>query len=235
MINDTSLPLVFVGTSAILHWQVAICQSVNIQVAGVIDDDYHGQGQFQGLPIIAKESDLYAGSGLEQYQFACGVNWQPDNKLQPAHTRNRLKRKRMIDQLDQSGLNIASVVASSALVNHYNVKIGHGVFIDHHAHIYPSTTVGNWTNIWSYAGVPPECVIGRNCVIQRWAFMWDGTTIEDDCYIGMASRIMRDNLVIKQGTHIHPNMTLMRSTSPDEEISLAGKDLRRVYNNPTEA
>jgi len=235
MLNDTSRPLVFVGTSAVIHWQVAVCQSVGITVAGVIDDDYHGQGHFQDLPVLAKESDLHVGSGLDQYQFLCGTNWQPDNQLDLSTTRNRSKRHRIIQQLDNSGLTLGSVAASSALINHHNVQIGHGVFIDHHAHVHPNTKIGDWTNIWSYAGVPPGCVIGRNCVIQRWAFMWDDTTIEDDCYVGMGSKIMRDGVTIATGTHIHPGMTLLRGTKPNEEISLAGKDLRRVYYQPTEA
>lgn len=235
MLNDTSRPVIFVGTSAIIHWQVSVCQSVGLTVAGVIDDDYHGQGHFQDLPILAKESDLHAGSGLDQYQFVCAVNWQPDNSKDPSTTRNRQKRLRMIDQLDRSGLIIGSVAASSALVNDYNVQIGHGVFIDHHAHIYPNTRIGNWTNIWSYAGIPPGVKIGRNCVIQRHAYLWDDIVVEDDCYIGIGSQVCRDGVVIATGTHIHPCMTLLRGTKPNEEISLAGKDLRRVYYQPTEA
>ena len=36
-------------------------------------------------------------------------------------------------------------------------------------------------------------------------------------------------MTIKQGTFIHPNIMLLRGTEQDEEISLVGKDLRKVY------
>jgi UDP-3-O-[3-hydroxymyristoyl] glucosamine N-acyltransferase len=72
--------------------------------------------------------------------------------------------------------------------------------------------------------------IGKNSVIQRQSGIKDDNIIEPEVYIGLHSQIFGDHLTIAQGTVIHPCMAIRRSTVPDEVVSLAGKDLRKIYH-----
>ena len=233
MINDISKPLVFVGTNNVLWLTLGTCKQIGYTVAGVIDDDYHGQGHFQDIPIIAKEQDLISNQEfLSQYQFICTTNWQPPELKYPQHVRNKQKRERLIGLLEQSGLDIASIIHPSCQFGNYSNSIGKGVIIEAGSLIAPFVTVGDWTTILQWVGIGDGTSIGRNCVLQRGANACGDVTIEDNCYISMSVKLFRDGTVVRKGTFIHPGLTVMRDTQPDEVISLAGKDLRRVYLNP---
>jgi hypothetical protein len=41
--------------------------------------------------------------------------------------------------------------------------------------------------------------------------------------------VSRSKVTISAGTFIHPSLTMLRGTSTNEEVSIAGKDLRKVY------
>ena len=85
--------------------------------------------------------------------------------------------------------------------------------------------------MYNYAGVGHHCIIGKNCILQGKSGLTSQVTIEDDCYIGMCSEVLRSGAIIRQGTVIHPSLVLHRNTEENEVVSLAGKDLRRIYNN----
>jgi carbonic anhydrase/acetyltransferase-like protein (isoleucine patch superfamily) len=230
-VNNTSKPLVFVGTNNVLHLTVATCKQIGYTIAGVIDDDYHGQGHFQDIPVIAKEQDLIDHiAELSQYQFICTTNWQPPEVKYPQHIRNKKKRERFIALLEQSGLDIASVIHPTCQYGNYHNTIGKGVIIEAGSLIAPYVTIDDWSTILQWVGIGDGTSIGKNCVLQRGSVACGDITIEDNCYIGMSAKLFRDGTVVGQGTFIHPGLSVMRDTQPNEVISLAGKDLRRVYS-----
>jgi len=233
MINDTSKPLVFLGTNVAMWNLVDAARQLGITVAGVIDDDYHGAGQFQTLPVLASESAL-EDAFWKDYQFFCATSWQPDELHGPWHTRNRSKRHLYIHQLDQLDLDVATLVHPSSTVVSYNVKLGKGVYVDHSAYVGSNTTIGDYTMLWYGAGIAHDNTIGRNCVIQRYSFISGGVQLQDNVYMGLNSSVVRDDVVVSTGTFIHPGLSLMRGTQPGEVVSLVGKDLRKVYYRPTE-
>lgn len=230
-VNNISKPIVFVGTNNVLHLTLGTCKEIGYTVAGVIDDDYHGQGHFQDIPIIATEQQLIDNKDhLSQYQFICTTNWQPPEVKYPQHVRNKQKRQRLIALLEQSGLDIASIMHPTCQYGNYNNSIGKGVIIEAGTLIAPYATIGDWSTILQWVGIGDGVVIGRNCVLQRGAVACGDVVIQDECYISMFVKLFRDGSLIQTGTFIHPGLTVMRDTQPNEIVSLAGKDLRRVYS-----
>ncbi len=234
MINNTSKPLVFLGTAASIWYLVDAASMLGIHVAGVIDDDYHGQGNFESLPVLAPELQL-SDPAWKDYQFFCATAWQPDDKLGPWHARNRAKRMSYIDRMDQLKLDVATLIHPTAAVSSRNVHLGQGVFIDHHTYIGSNTVIGDYTNVYFSASAGHNNVLGRNCVMQRYCVITGGVKLGNNVYMGMKSAVVRDDVIISDGTFIHPGLTLLRGTEENEVVSLAGKDLRKVYFEPTES
>ena len=122
MINDISQPLIFLGTNSNIFKIYELAENIGYTVAGIIDDDYHGQGKFKDLPIIAKEQNI--ADLKDQYQFFCVTNWMPTNDS--VTSRNRQKRRDYIDLLDRLELDVATLVSPLARVSKYS-KLGKGV------------------------------------------------------------------------------------------------------------
>ena len=228
-------PLIFLGSNYNLHWFVESAESAGFQVAGMIDDDYHNQGHFQDIPIVAREHELVDNPGYwNQYQFFCATNWQPAEVQDQYQERNQSKRGRLIDLMEQQKFDVATIVSPRAEVCSYNVKLGRGVFIDSFCYVASNVTIGDYTMIYGFSVVADLCQIGRNCVLQRRTLLTGGVVLEDEVYMAVGSMVNKNYVTIANGTFIQQGLMVLRNTKLNETVSLAGKDLRRVYNNPME-
>jgi UDP-3-O-[3-hydroxymyristoyl] glucosamine N-acyltransferase len=231
MINNTSKPLIFLGSSYNIHWLVDVAERIGFTIAGIIDDDYHGQGQFQDIPVIARQQELFDKPDyFQQFQFFCATNWQPSDLVDVNQKRNTEKRNQIINVLDQLNLDVATIISSSAEVSKYKTSIGKGTFIDSFCLVSPYVTIGNYTNLYSHSNVGDHVTIGNNCMIQRNTQIIGDVTLGNDVYMGFYSLAGRRHMNIADGTFVHPSITVLRDTKPNEIISLAGKDLRKIYN-----
>ena len=231
MINNTSRPLIFLGSNYNIHWLVDVATRIGYDIAGIIDDDYHGQGQFQDIPIIAKQQDLIDNTdNYKQFQFFCATNWQPADLVDVHQKRNAEKRFKLIDLMDNLGLDVATIISTSAEVSSYKTTVGKGTFIDSFCLVSPYVTIGNYTNLYSHANVGDHVAIGDNCMIQRNTQIIGGVSLGNRVYMGFYSLAGKKDILLADDTFVHPSMTVMRSTKPNEVISLVGKDLRKIYN-----
>jgi acetyltransferase-like isoleucine patch superfamily enzyme len=200
-------------------------------VHGIIDDDYAGAGVYKGIPVIGAESLLAQDPLLQpDFQFICATNWVADDY--PVAERNRIKRQRQIQLIEELGLRTATLVAPLATVSAY-ARLGMGVIVWDHATLEPEVTVGNHSQIYDYAVIGHETTIGSNVVIQRYCLVTSLVTIEDQVYLGLRSAVARSDVCICKGTFLHPEIMLLRSTHAEEVVGLAGKDLRKVYHRPS--
>jgi hypothetical protein len=230
MINDTTKPLIFLGTNSNILKFHELATSVGYTVAGIIDDDYYGQGPFHGIPVIGREQDLidHRDRYGNQFQFLCTTNWVPDNYEIAA--RNRLKRRRQLYMLDALKFDVATIVGNQAMVSEH-AKLSPGVVVDDFAMVEPYVEIDSHTLVYAYAVIGHESRIGRNTVIQRYCLVTSLVTLEDDVYMGLRSSVVRSNVTLGRGTFLHPNLMLLRNTNAGETISLAGRDLRKVYQS----
>ena len=77
-------------------------------------------------------------------------------------------------------------------------------------------------------------MVGDHCVLQRHVQLAGGVTLGNTVYMGFYSLVSRHDTNIADDTFVHPSMTVMRDTVPGEVISLAGRDLRKIYNRVVE-
>jgi acetyltransferase-like isoleucine patch superfamily enzyme len=229
MINDITKPLVLVGSNSCIYKFTEIFDDVGYNIAGMIDDDYYGQGSFMDIPIIASELELRENINefKQKYQFICVINWMPQHD--DITIRNKEKRIRITNMLDELGVDVATVISPKSTVSP-RAKIGKGVIVDSFAMIEPNVVVGDYTTVYAFTLLGHDCTIGKSCVIGRMASVISHVTVEDMCYFGHFSRANKPETTIGAGTWLYPNILLHRGTQPYEEISITGKDLRRVYS-----
>jgi hypothetical protein len=225
-------PLLLLGTNTNIHYFCDVARATGYEIAGIVDDDFHGQGQYQNIPIVAREQDLIDNpTHWNQYQYFCTTNWQPPAFNEPSQTRNRKKRSKLIDLCKQQNFDVATVIGKFAQVCTYNVKIGQGVFVDNFCKIASNTSIGDYTSVYAGSVIADHCVIGDNCVLQHHSVVTGNTTMKNDIYLGIGSMIAKSYLTIENQTVVQPGLMVMRDTEPGEIVSLVGKDLRKIYLN----
>ena len=224
MINDTSIPLVLIGTNSNIFKIHELAETIGYNIVGIIDDDYHGQGNFRGIPIIAKEEEI--ASLKDTHQFFCVTNWLPYKD--EVSVRNRLKRSRYLELMDQLDLNVATIVSPQARVSKHST-LGKGVYVEDFSVVEPDVTVSDYVSLHVFSYVGHATTIGRNSVLQRFVLVTSYMTIENDVYFGLCSKACRNNTIVRENTFLHSSLMLLRDTEPDEVIGLVGKDLRRIY------
>ena len=219
MYNDTSLPLIFLGSNSNIYKLKELAESVGIQVLGIIDNDYHGQGYYKHIPVIGTEEDLQS---YKDCQFICATNWTPD----AASTRNKIKRARQLGLLQDLQLPLATLVSPLSSVSKHS-KIAPGTAVYGYATIEPEVVVGAHSLIYDYVIVGHESNIAHNVVLQRQVLITSLVTVEQDVYFGLCSKAGRSLTTVAASTFVHPNVMLLRSTTPNEIISLAS---RKTYS-----
>lgn len=226
-------PLIFLGSNVAMAVFGEVCKEIGINVVGIIDKDYYGNTEeIGGIPVIDSEDafddPVMAKEYRDNYDFFCAVNWMP--MTDPVTVRNREKRTRLLNLIDQHDLGCATIIDPRAKVSP-TAKIGRGVYIDAWCLVDPGVSIGDFTHMWSYASVGFGCHVGRNCVIQRSCNMTH-VTLEDEVYLAPNVSLFKLGAVIGHNTFIQECIYLRRGTVPNEIISINGSNTRRVYTNP---
>lgn len=225
-INDSSKPLILLGTSANITKVLDICTSANITVAGIIDDDYFGNTEiFEGIPVIDKTSNLYRYKS--NYNFFCAINWSPISDT--ISVRNKQKRLDYLNLIESNKLECISLVDQFSRIAS-TATIGHGVFIDAFVLIEPKAVVGDFTSIYAFTGIGHHTVIERNCVFQRHCSIAGSCVFEENTFVSVAVKALKEGAIFGKGTFIHESMYIRRGTIPNEVVSIRGNNLSRVYD-----
>lgn len=213
--NDSSLPLVLLGSNSNILKLVELAESCGVTVEGIIDDDYHGQGQYKGIPVIGQEQDIL---NFADRQFLCATNWTPD----PGSARNREKRIRHLTLINQHRLTLATLVSPLAAVSRFSTIMS-GTIVYPFASVEPEVVVGQHSILYDYSIVGHESRVGNNVVLQRHTLVTSLVTVENNVYMGLCSRACRSYTTISNGTFVHPNIMILRGTELNEVVSLAGR------------
>ena len=232
MTNDTTRPLVFIGSNSNIFKFQELVEDCGYNLVGIVDDDYYDQKQYLGIPVIAREADLVEErEHWKHYQFVCMTNWYPDQH-DPIVQRNRDKRTRQIQLLEQQQFTLATIISPRAQVSR-RAKVGGGSIIDSFSVLDPGAEVGKHTLIYDHVILGPSSRVGNDCVLQRYAGVAGETTVGDGSYLSMNSGVLRVEVEVGAGTFIHPGIFILRGTEPNEVVSLAGRNLRKVYPSTT--
>lgn len=232
LINSNTRPVIFIGSSYSMLELVEVCEYFNIKVHGIIDQDYYGNTQaLDGIPVIDAESAFddpeRAQYYRENFNFFCATNWTPIKN--PVHTRNREKRMRQIDLIDQHELSTISLIHHKADVSKYST-VGKGVYIDAFASIEPGVTIEDFVNIYSHCIVGHHATLKRNSVFQRRTSLASGCTYGRNVYFGLLAVHFKTDVTVADGTFIQQGVCFARATVENEVVEFNGGNTRRVYN-----
>lgn len=236
MINDNSKPLVLIGSNASLWLLKDMCEQHGIQIHGIIDDNYFGNtDSLEGIPVIDTECALEADpSKLEHYKqnynFFLATNYVPSTTpaLKTQLENNTEKLRRLRNFIDRFDLPCISLVDQSARV-HPSCVIGKNVIVDAMCYFCANNHIEDYCSFFAGTMIGYHNVIQRGTVFQRRSGTMHYNTFGRDVYVGLHSQISGERLTIADGTIIHPCLCVRRSTKEGETISLAGRDLRKIY------
>lgn len=234
-INDSSKPLIFLGSNSIMYKFTEVCDIVGIKVAGLIDSDYHSNTEhICEVPVVDTERCFEDPAKLEHYRnnfnFFCAVNWLPEKT--PVMERNKSKRLMLLELIQRYNLPCISIVDPDARISRRS-KIGYGCFVDAHVMIEPRTTVGNFTNIYYNTILGHDNTVGDNCVFQRQVILTGGNAVGNNCYFAPAVKFMKFGAAAGNNTFIQEGIYLRRGTVENEVVSEHGGNQSRVKSYPT--
>lgn len=229
-INCNRRPLIFLGSNVVMNQLKEVCEDHNIQIHGIIDNDYFGSDtDFCGIPVIDTEQSFQDPARLDYYKnnfnFFCATNWIPEKNA--VQLRNKEKRNKLIDLLDHYNLPVISIIDNQANVSKY-AKIGRGVFIDAICNIEPDVVIDDYVWIGWSSGIGHGTRVERNCVIQRQVWTGGFCHFEPDCFIGIGAKTLKTRARFGKGTWIQEMVYIKRGTVPGEIVGLGGDNNRRV-------
>ncbi len=228
--NNTSKPLIFLGSSVALYKQLEVCENVGISVHGIIDQDYYRNTEHLcDLPVIDGQDCFKDPERLnyyrENFNFFCATNWTPESSL--VQIRNREKRKELIDIIDHYNLPCISIIDPRSRISRY-AQVGRGCFIDGDVMIEHHVTIGDYVNIYCNNDIGHGSVIGRNCVLQRQCMIAGESVLEDDVFMAMRVTALKYGARYGTGSFIQEGIYLRRGTVPGEVVSLRTENPSRV-------
>lgn len=225
MINNlNNKPLLLVGSRIPLGKIKRVCAQHSIIIAGIIDSDYfNNKDTLEDIPVVDCEQNLIKYKN--DFNFFIATGWSPDKE----HARDKEKRKNLIHLLENLRITCINLIDKTSVVD-ATAKFGHGVFIDCFCLVEQGVELGNYVEMYNHAGVGHHSKIGNNTILQGKSGVTSYVTIAENCYLGICSSIMRSYTQIMSGTIVHPGLNVHRNSTCNETISLAGRDLRKIYS-----
>lgn len=229
-----SKTLVFLGCNTAMQLFVDAASRQGLVVAGIMDSDYYGNTDvFAGLPVIGSEHEfedpVKLAHLLSQYEFFIATNWSPD----PAHTRDRTKRKQLIDVVLAHNIKCISLVDPQCYIGS-NVTIGQGCYIGYNSYIEFDNIIGDFCIIHSDIGLSYGCTIGQNTIVRQRCGLANAD-VGNNVYIGTCTNMFTSSarLVVGDDAVINQGLWVMRSVASNEHIRLT-KDAIRTQRNYTD-
>lgn len=220
-----------IGSNSKMFFLKDICEELGIVIAGIIDSDYFGNtSSIDDIPVVDTEHSFNDPQRVEfyknNYNFFLATNWSPHKDS--VAVRNREKRLQLMALVDQHDLPCVSLIDPSARIQK-TTRIGKSVLIDSFAYISANNVIEDYAQIFAMSSMGVGNTINRNCVMQRRCAIMHNTVFEENVYFELGVGVYVSDVVFKKNTVIHPGIIMGRGTQENELVSLAGKDLRRVY------
>ena len=73
-----------------------------------------------------------------------------------------------------------------------STSIGEGTRIWAMAHVLPGAVIGEYCNICDHTFIENDVIVGNRVTVKCGVQLWDGTTIEDDVFIGPNATFTND-------------------------------------------
>lgn len=203
---------------------------MGVPVHGIIDDNYWGNtADKDGIPFVGSEDTFDFAANKDNYTFFVSPS------VIPINIPDKLKRFKMIDIVERYNLSLQTLInqqceiARTAVLEPgcyvgYTCCIGHGCVLKSHSQIH---SLGSFAH---------HSVLGKNSVLERGTQATSYTIIGDNVHVAFGAALTKDGgMTIGDNAVIHPRVTVMRDVEPNEIISLAGDNRRRIYGEVVRA
>lgn len=229
-INDSSKPLILIGSNSNLYKFFESCEDHKIAIKGIIDSDYYNNTKdLDGIPIIDTELAFETQEKLHYYRnnynFMCVTRWIPEEH--PIHIRNKEKRKRLLALIKKLDLPMISVIDKSASVSRY-ATIGKDVYIEPLSHVSPHAIIEDHCYVGACTGISHHVHMKENCVVQGDCKVLT-STIEKNTFFSTGVKALKPGVTYGEGTFIHEMVYIRRGTTPGEVVSFGGENPKRVF------
>ena len=229
-INDSSRPLIFIGSTSNLEKYIEVCDEHDIKIHGIIDSDYFGNTEsLSNIPVVDTELSFDDPAKLKYYQdnfnFFCVTNWIPTQN--PVDVRNRNKRHYLIELIKRHKLNCISLIERRSKVSKF-ATVGRGVFLDYLVLLSPNVIVGDFTCIYNGTSIGHHSTVGENCVIQAYSIIMSGCTMGNNVFFGTGVQALKSGSNFGDNSFVHEMVYLRRNTLPNEIVSLYSNRARRA-------
>ena len=225
-----------------------------IEILGILDCHFYGnKDSISGIPVIGDERwllnddprgkiyretcDFFPGNMHDGEQRSPSHNTDPDLNNMHNLSGPDLRRKR-IDILDQSGVNVINLIHPDAGVSGFRskyarCKLGRGEQI-HSGCAYSADEVylGDYTAFQTGSMVGPAVRVGRNTLVSPATYLHD-CEIGENSYVGIYSKfntIPKRKSVIRVGNNVTIwNNSEVKEDIPDNHIHTSdGRVLRKL-------
>lgn len=217
-------PIIFLGASQSLPLFKRICELNNQPVLGVLDDDYAGNtADYEGTKVIGSELTY-------NFQNAKDFLYFVSSSVVPVNQRDRSKRLRLIELINQQNLECATIIHPSSEV-YRSATINPGCYIGYNAAVTSNAVMMSHSQVHSHANLTHDCVLGINSALERLATIAGGVRIGNNVHIGMGTMLIKSGCTVGDNAVIHPGITVVRDVAENEVVSLAGGNTKRIYGD----
>jgi acetyltransferase-like isoleucine patch superfamily enzyme len=217
-------PLIFLGSNSNLALFAETAEQMGISVKGVIDDNYFGNtDSICYIPFIGSEKTFNFEKERDSYVFFVSPS------VVPLNLNDRNKRQKMIKIVDDYNLELISLInkfsqISKSAILHPGCYVGFGAGVGYKSTLMPHSQVH------SHSALSHDCILGKNSVVERRAYVIGGAIVGENVHIGFDSVIAKANIVGNNSV-VHPRVTVFRDVEENEIVSLAGGNTRRIYGD----
>lgn len=215
-------PLLFLGSNSNLILFADLAEDMGLTVKGVLDDNYFGNTEsVSGIPFVGSEQTFNFEKERDNYMFFVSPSVIPINLL------DRAKRLKMIKIVEHFNLDLATLTHKFCEISK-TATVHPGSYVGYCAGIGNHTTLMPHSQVHAHVGMAHDCVLGKNSVVERGAFITGGITIGENAHIGFGAAVSKAKYVGANSV-VHPRVTVFRDVEENEIVSLAGDNTRRVY------
>ncbi|MCJ7695320.1 MAG: NeuD/PglB/VioB family sugar acetyltransferase [Anaerolineaceae bacterium] len=199
-----SKPVVIFGNGGLASVVMYYCKNAGIEVVGfTVDDDYHAENLFEGLPNVNFNEVDEAFSPTEHQMFiAIG-----------ASDLMGVVRKEKMKAAEQKGYKLFSNNFNNSK-EEQNIAFGNNTLIMPDAKVDPFVSFGQGVIAWNGSIICHHTSVGDYCFIAPGATICGKVIIGEHCFIGSNSTI-RDNIMISPRNIIGAGSVINRDTDPD--------------------
>lgn len=172
-----------------------------------VDNQYVGEGVFQGLPVVPFEN-VEINYPPDRYDMFVALGY---------HDLNRLREKKCGDALGK-GYHLVSIVSPDTKLP-ANVTYGRNCFIMSPAIIHPCVQIGNNVFVWSGAMISHHSRIGDNCWLTSCCNISGNVQVGANAFLAVNATIGH-SVVIGKNCFIGAS-TLITKNIEDDKVVIA--------------